>query len=274
MWEKSKKSIYIELSSLCNFDCVFCGNHYRKNKGLMNIDIFKLAIKQICDIGIESIRLSPMTGELFTNRHWKKMFRILEDSSNISQFGFFTNLSTLKQGDVLQLLNYKKLKDISVSLYGHDIKSFKLLTGSNEYNHYNVVNNLILMSRISSLFESKNLKIYLKTTKDVDILKLNYLKNLKVEKFTELDNFMGYSQSLKYPALKTIDYKIDCQVLTTKNIVLWNGDFNLCGCRDINQLSTIGNIKNKSIKEMYESNEYTDMINTKLICEGCSGILI
>lgn len=271
MWDSSKRSIYIEISSFCNFDCIFCGNHYRKNKGLMTINDFKLILKQIKEIGIRSIRLSPMTGELFVNEIWKQIFDIIEKDKDIDQFGFFTNLSKLQTNDILTLLTYKKLKDISISMYGHNFDVFKLLTRSVHSYYDCVINNLRLISRLHSLFNSKT-KIYLKTIDDVNLSEIDYLNNLRVEKFVELDNFMGYSQQLDYPNLRSIDYNIDCNVLEEKNIVLWNGDFNLCGCRDIKLLSKLGNIKERTIKQMYDSESYNKMMLSKSFCKNCTGI--
>jgi hypothetical protein len=239
----------------------------------MTIDTFKLCLKQIKELGIKSIRLSPMTGELFINKKWKQIFDIIEEDDEIEQFGFFTNLSRLKTNELMKLLTYKKLKDISISLYGHNFDTFRLLTCSTKLDYECVVSNLKLISRLYSLFNSK-VKVYLKTTEDINLNQISYLNRLKVEKFLELDNFMGYSQKLNYPSLKTTSDKINCEVLNKKNIVLWNGDFNLCGCRDIKYLSKLGNIKSKTLNQMYQSNEYNSLINSRFFCEKCTGILV
>jgi hypothetical protein len=239
----------------------------------MDFDLFKKCINQIVISGIKDIRLTPMAGEIFMDPNWKEKLDYIESIKEIESYEFFTNFTVIN--DIEYLSTLKKLNSITISIYGNNLDSFLELTNSKKIYYDQLIKNLRILKDI----KIKNLKIVIKSKLDYfdnylkgELFQILYNFKGNIVQYKELDNFNGLSNNLNFDNLKTIN-NINCNVLETKNIILWNGDFNLCGCRDIFQKSTIGNIKNTPLKELLESNDYEIMKQNKLIiCKDCSGI--
>jgi len=273
------KYIFIEPTSICNLNCKFCVSNLRENNGIMPNELFYEAVSQTIDYGIPHIDISPFTGEIFTDPDILKKIDILEES-DIKSWSFFTNLTLINNSILEKLYNSKKLTIISLSINGEDYESFNYLTGGNKELFDNVIINL------ERIFKIKNVKInlYLK------FLNLNYkfywhkkeISNLIFRNSSRvtlliqqnfIDDWCGYIKEGVFGRTLVVKNHINnkqCHVLSDKNMIHWNGDFHLCGCRDFTRETFVENIKNLTIKEMYNGEKVKSIIHSwKTICQSC-----
>ena len=81
-----------------------------------------------------------------------------------------------------------------------------------------------------------------------------------------IDNFNNNANTKLLKQFGLSYYKLDyknCNVLYEKPIILYNGNFLLCGCRDLNQRSFISNIKDKPLVEILKGKQ--EYLNKKNI---------
>ena len=259
MWDDTLKNIHIELISTCNLNCRFCANSFRKTLPLMTLDMFKEVIYQCRDAGITSIRLSPMTGEILLYPYLYDCLDFLETQDYIHQYGFYTNFS-VPNIDIEKLHSYSKLKDIIVSINGNSEEEYKFLTRSNMFDIY--YSNLEKLKtpkyNTTFRFEIKSKHWFEVFPLRGYIFKLLYLLtngyNYSFIQESQLDNWAGYfTEQLKSFALSTKNDHTpfgECPVLKSKSIVLSDGSYLLCGCRDINYETCVGNILNTPLNDL------------------------
>ncbi len=78
--------------------------------------------------------------------------QFLEEHPEVEGYHFFTNFSVPKPQQIEQLIGLKKLKVVTISIYGHDLQSFVAITKSTEKVYQRLLGNLeILYSALAKL---------------------------------------------------------------------------------------------------------------------------
>src|SRR5262249_41811270 len=125
--------LHIETSSLCNLDCRFCAYGKKQSpKVSMSHALFQSCVEQAVALGYRHFELTPCTGDVFMDRHIFDKLGLLEGRAEVAGYGFYTNFTVLDARDVRQLVKLEKLDGLTISIYGHDLDSFKAITRSTE----------------------------------------------------------------------------------------------------------------------------------------------
>ena len=124
------KQLNIEVSGLCNLACRMCG-YAKKTLGKKVISTAMFA-KVLCDaeeMGYDRLALVPVTGDIFMDRDIHKKFAMIEASSSIRSYWFFTNFILIRPETIELLSQSAKLgPQIFISIYGYDEQSFMAIT--------------------------------------------------------------------------------------------------------------------------------------------------
>ena len=154
-----KNIIYIENTSKCNLKCKFCGYPKRNldDHPLVDMDFenFKNYVDQATNMGFKNIGLTPVTGDIFMDKKIYEKFSYLE--KNKIDFQFYTNFILAKKEHLNDLFEYNHLKELHISIYGHNEETFKKFTESNSISYKKLIDNLIyletlLATRVKILF--------------------------------------------------------------------------------------------------------------------------
>lgn len=244
----------IEIINQCNFSCYFCAAGYKKEP-LQQItldEIIELA-KDIEEIGITFLKLTPSRGEVFMHKDAYEILSILSNISTIKTIQFHTNFSLINFDKLFNSSIITKKLEINVSHYG--------VKGLEEF-----------------LFQTK------KTKKDYILVEKNIekLKNIKLK--VGID-----SRSIE--DTKNFEYEgsnhIRKDILTNSKVcnnswvprIVANGDFIYCTCSpdssNLDDRYIIGNVRKTPLKELYFHNKrylfYEKMKsgNVPDICKKC-----
>ena len=293
-------NINIEISSKCNLGCKFCGYTKRNLNDhphtiMSDID-FENNIKECEVLGYENIGLSPVSGDIFMDKHINNKFEILENS-NIKGYYFFTNFIPIQKSSIDKLFLFKKLNFIGISIYGHDLESFEKVTDSNKVSYYRLVENLQYLYQ-NLLKVNNNFVISLDQRDRIDfnldqdnselsqiikkILKLEY-HNISYEFETNYNNWGGL---IKDEDIKDLNIRLNkpnhkkvgsCSLLYSRLIIGANNTVNACACRDANYSLRIGNTKTESLKSILsiKNKKYLEIIDNHekekypSICKDC-----
>lgn len=271
-WIEDPRSFSIEISSLCNFNCVFCAYQHTTDKmrKIMNYEEFVEAVDQVVNCGGSIIELTPLTGDILTDRKGIiKKLEYLQNNKNIKEFSFTTNASLLSEKYIKEFLRFDKIRSMKVSIYGHDKDSFEKITQTVLYEK--VIENLNILHRyidkipfrislgIRSYYNFST-KTFDNANKDLSASKIQKIisilkkkRNVDFGYHRHYTNWGGYVTKDDLKGLPIIlkddqfGYKSGpCSRLFTY-MILSNSDLILCGCRDGMREMVIGNIKENNL---------------------------
>lgn len=257
----------VETSSICNFNCVFCAYQHttKKMRQIMPLNDFKLSVNEIANNGGDTITLTPLTGDIFTDRrgiHHKLNF--LEKHKGIKNYTFTTNISLLDEKNISLLKKLKKLKNLKISIYGHDEDSFNKITQTKLYNK--VYKNLLCL-RDNIIFFNFQVQFGIRSYMDfnlnssnttmINLIKsMNKTDNVSVDFHRHYTNWGGYVSDKDLKGLPIIlkddkkGYKSGPCARLFNYMILSNCDVILCACRDAMREMVVGNLKETSLKDI------------------------
>lgn len=261
----------VEVSNVCNLKCVFCG--YQKFKGHFKIKdqhTFESNIDQIAKITDKNITLTPLTGDVFTDKKLFSKLNYLELHPGISEYTFTTNFTLCNESDIEKLLRLKKIDHLKISIYGHDSDSFKKITKSNTYNK--LINNLnYLYKNIQKL----NFKIDFAVRSYMDFSFEKYASTdlisliLNIEKSSHLTrkshhyHYTNWGGDINKDDIGDLDIILKDARNSFKNgpcnrlysfLISANNEVVLCACRDTHRYMKIGSLANNNLNEIINYN--------------------
>lgn len=248
--------LQIEPTNYCNVNCICCSRErMERAKGYMDFGLFQKIIDDASEIGVKRVHLY-LHGEPLLNSQIVNMIGHIK-SKNLA-FTIATNG---------MLLDSKKIEDIlSSGVNNSDHFMFSILGHSkvvHEWimrgvNHERVKKNLLLFLKLRKLFklngpvietvfyqmpenEQERKQFYNYWHGTVDHVRICDKISEQFSRFKTEDNFLP-------PRSKT------CRNLWERMTVFWNGDVTLCP-GDLDGLNVFGNLKKKSIKELWNCEE-------------------
>jgi sulfatase maturation enzyme AslB (radical SAM superfamily) len=142
----ARRGLSIETSSICNLDCCFCAYPKKQSpRVVMSGDFFQDCVSQALDIGYDEFDLTPCTGDVFMDRHLFDKLAFLERNERVAQYHFFSNFTIPKTSHIEALHQFKKMSGLAISIYGHDLATFKAITKSTDVVYSRLVRNLELL---------------------------------------------------------------------------------------------------------------------------------
>ena len=293
-------NINIETSSVCNLGCKFCGYTKRdENKypfKVMSDEDFYENVKQAEIYGFKNIGLSPVSGDIFMDKSISNKLNILENAT-IEGYYFYSNFIATNSKQIDNLFNYKKIKFIGLSIYGHDENSHIKIAQSNSVSYLRLIKNLdYFYKKLKTRNFNFNLSIDQRDKKDFNLFEDNSdlstvikkilglkHKNIKYEFETNYNNWGGLIKEKDINGLG-IDlndenkFKVGaCSLLFSRLIIGANNTVNACACRDANYSLRIGNTKKNNLKEIIsiKNEKYKEIISNHEkgqypeICKSC-----
>ena len=267
--------LHIETSSACNLKCCFCAYVKKQSPKIsMKNDFFKNCIDQAVDMGFRRLEMTPCTGDVFMDRHIFEKLEYLEQKPELESYQFFTNFTIPKPDHIELLLRLKKLKHLSISIYGHDLDSFVAITKSTEKVYKRLLSNLeYLLERLDR--RTFKLDIGFRSTRDAprgactDLLRL--LERFKrtgipVRRSRLYNNWGGLvtQDDMKGLAIDITDanavYKNGaCALLFNRVQIMATGIVNGCACRDAEATLRIGDMNKQPLCEILSNKNATYM---------------
>ena len=279
------RKVHIELTNICNLKCTFCPPKLHPNK-IMDLELFdrlNFELKEFTNelayhIVGDPLVLGNLNEYLNISKKHNLKVNITTTANNISNRHYET------------LLN-KTIKQINFSLNSYNANSHKksfqdylkpilnFVKYAQEQNHEYFIN-----FRIWNFDEEKSAKEFNKKVFDslnsffdidlnIDEIYENKPKNIRVAKKI----FINFDEYFVWPSLKNeiVSKSGFCHGLSSHFGILSNGAVVPC-CLDLDASINLGNIENKSIKEILNSSRAKDMINgfkkgilVEELCQKC-----
>ena len=257
--------INIEPTNHCNMKCIMCPHGLMtREKGTMEMKTFKKFIDE-CACYDSTIWLH-LLGEPFLNPNIFEMIKYSREK-HIKKIGLSTNGTFLDKSITKKILN-SGLTRLECSVDAVDNQSYKEMRNRDDYD--DLVNNIRYLLQLK-----KDLKIkypvvsiqFVKMKESDKFLKdsLSQWKDcLNDEDFIMTIEYSSFAGQLKNPKELASVYKNKeeerkpCGWLWKGTVVLYNGDVTICG-GDYDGKSVLGNIKNQSLKSIWEGEQYNNL---------------
>lgn len=291
--------INIETTSRCNLKCKFCAYDKRDLEiypiETMDMELFKDIVSQSLDLGYKKIGLTPTTGDIYMDKSISEKIKFLENLNRYDGYFFYTNFIPIKKNQIEELFYKNKLISFGISIYGHDLETFKKFSGGTINAYNKMIENLIFLEKIlGEKDQTFEISISQRTEKDFNLQRNHsdlsniikkILKKNKViyEANSEFNNWGGI---IKIDDVKNLNIDLNstetskigsCSLIYSRLIIGANGLVNACACRDANYSLRLGNVKTEKIKDIIslKNKKYKDLIDRQEkndfpeVCKSC-----
>lgn len=301
-WSRSyipdpRRQLYIETSSVCNLKCRFCAYDKKSTaKSVMPLEKFQEIIAQALEMGYRVFGLTPITGDVFMDAGFMTKLDWLEQHPKVEGYTFYTNFTLPTEEKIQALCTSRKLRHLTISVYGHDEESFVRITKGTAKSYDRLVLNLRALNTYlprtkatieigwrtySSFVEGKNESSEL--VQAVAKLRKNHGVPVNINRF--YDNWGGY---ITQSDLADLDMKLlqeeevhkagACALIFHKNQIMADGRVNACACRDVDATLVLGDTAQQSLRDILSNrNEvYMSLIARQergdfhAICRSCT----
>ena len=285
---------HIETSGACNLKCRFCA--YEKKaapKVSMPNELFFDCVEQAVRLGYSRFDLTPSTGDVFMDKRFFDKLAYLDAHPGVEEYAFFTNLTIPKRDTLARLLALDKLRQLTVSVYGHDLKSFIAITKSTENLYRRLVNNLETLLAWKERWNF-GLAVGFRSTFHVpddessellQVLRRYIDAGVPVRPSHGVyNNWGGYITQADVEGLDmhitstALTYKFGaCVKLFDSVQVMASGVVNACACRDVDATLRIGDASRERLADVLSARngEYMRIIDEQQagkfrpVCAGC-----
>ena len=265
--QKDRSMFHIETSSACNLKCRFCAYTKKSTPAVsMAHDPFVHTVLQAVELGYSRFELTPCTGDVFMDRTLMRKLEFLEQHPKVESYEFFTNLTIPKPETVERLADLRKLRHLTVSVYGHDLASFIAITVGTEKLYKRLVANLEALLRVNDR-ASYELAIGLRSSLTrpkgaaTELLALvERFRAAGVEIWLAPGVYNNWGGYITQADVEGLDMHINstegaykygaCERVFTSVQVTASGVVNACACRDVDATLQIGNVNETPLADI------------------------
>lgn len=288
MLEKRPWNLHIELSNICNANCVFCAYQYQSRKGAIMTDaIFTKALDEYCAMGGGDLRFEVTVGDPLVDKQFLRRVKEARRRKQITTIETITNGILLRRFGLEQVLT-SGLTRMVVSLAAFDEQTYQAIYRNKKYRQ--VRENIYELLRLNQeLGEPVAITLAFRTNLTMaEALALPDYQPIRklphtVEFAPDFDSWMGTIKQEDLPKgmhIRPIPKigKTPCFWLTEGLIVYSEGKIGLCGCRDFDANSDliVGDIRNDKLLDVWQGGRvrkiWQDFAagNHPNICQTCT----
>lgn len=253
-------TVYIELTDICNLECVMCDRQGMTRKsGLMKMDLFKKIIDNAAEINVPSVKLNRF-GESLIHPSLGDMIKYSKDKG--IPWVYFTSNATLLTEEKSRMLITSGLDSITFSFDGATPETYEKIRI--KANYEKVVNNIIYFSNLRKELGRDKPRIVINTvlmreTQDeifqvfekwapyVD--KINVLPVGRYGNVDDLAPIQRLSGQVK---------RRPCHQIFDRMMIFWDGTVTVC-CADINADLKVGHIQESRIESLWKNELFSEL---------------
>jgi len=258
-------NVQIEVTNFCNAKCTICPVKIMKRKrGTMNFELFKKIIDECSKNNFKGVMFPFLEGESLLVPNFLNYLKYIRKKLPYTTINLFTNGSKLSNELGLDILKEDLLDVLTVSFDGGTKESYESIRKGLSFkevknNVHNFIKNKNILNKNKPFVE-----ISMVVTKE----NKNTMEDLKKE-FKDADDvtfhkFFNWGGQLKKPKIEKSKIKNFftkrnfCSRIDNYMTILINGDVALC-CWDYEGKVILGNIKNSSIKEVWNGEKFREV---------------
>lgn len=270
-----RDTLCLETSSVCNLKCRFCAYTKKQSpKVRMSDALFHTCVEQAVDMGYSRFQMTPLTGDVFMDPKLLERLEYLDSHPQVESYEFFTNFTIPDAEKIERLFGLKKLRQLVVSIYGHDQESFVAIAQSEPKVYHRLLANLdSLYDRLDR--RSFHLELGLRSVQKIPTGSASELLQ-RIDRFRRAEIRVSVSRlynnwgglvsnadveglDIDITSADAVYKKGVCTLMFTDLQVMATGIVNACACRDVDATLRIGDLKEQPLKEILSPNNATYM---------------
>ncbi len=242
--------IGIELTNKCNLDCPFCAREeMTRPEGHMSFDLYKKIVDEVKSYA-EMIYLHG-DGEPFLHKHIYDAISYAK--KNHLKVGVSTNGTTLNNKNAMMLIE-SNIDYLIIAIDGITKDTYEKLRLNAKFEHV-----------------TKNVKNFLKLNRESGSNIFTIIQFIEMdENRHEIKEFCEYWKQHKPNVMRIkpyvdllkhnrkTEFKLPCFYIWRQTMIDWDGTVFPC-CVDTNSKHKLGNIKEKSLREIWNSSHISNM---------------
>ncbi len=272
-------TLLIEPSNYCNFRCTQCfqslkgDNYLTKNRGLMDMGLYKEVIQQMKDWEGPKFKVLKLSlyGEPFTNPDFGEMLKIAKEAEIAERIETTTNISLLSEPLCRQLVEYE-IDYMRVSIYAGNQERYVKITNCQTVEIRRILEQLksiqdmkkslkkekpFVSAKMLDTYTEENdefLSLFSGVADEVYIDKPHNW--IATEEKSFIDSLYGAEkqEALQEDLRHTISKRISCPMPFTTLAIRSNGDVSPC-CIDWIGGTNLGNIRKEKIRDIWNGDE-------------------
>lgn len=269
--------LFIETTNACNLKCKFCARTGKKFEiGNMDFNLFKKIIDEADRYGSRTFSLHLFGEPLLTKNLFKMTGYIKKVNKNNTIF--LTTNGTLLNKETAQSIIEAGIDKISISFSGAKKETYQEATGFDHLER--VEKNIINLIELKKKNKTSQPIIYLRMVlgknniNEKKIFEDKWKNKPIVLEIRAAHNFGGNCPEASF--IKDKKKRYPCYHLWLSPAIHWNGDVSIC-CDDWGKKTVLGNIKNQTIQEIWNSKKIKQYRQSHLkgnyhqvpLCEKC-----
>jgi hypothetical protein len=257
----------------------------------MPFEDFRTYVEQALRFGYRAFNLTPILGEPLTDPFFSQRLDHLDQSQTVDDYGFCTNLIDADDSFLRAVGRLRKLRWLSVSIYGHDQDSFCAVTGGDARQYGRLLTSLAALGDRGELLPRVDLKIRTAMPFDLErcatdlgrMVKHLRERGARVRLASGVSNWSGLVDA---PALERLPLatrtvprtRTEPCAFLFKPVILPDGRVNACPVGDGNATLDLGSVRPHGLFPVLSSanGRYLDLIRAHLrsdfppVCRGCT----
>lgn len=283
----------LQVSSFCNLDCVMCPTEKWEGSGKnLELDMFRMILARLKAANIDWFRFTSPRGEPLLNKNTLKFIKMAQ--SNGIDATLTTNGTALTESNIREIAELE-LNYVQVSFAGYDKKSYESIYVNGKFD--NVAANIKRFQKtLREKFSTTHLVINgmipeqactEEHPRDIARKTMEYLRSLGIVYATisHPNNFGGEIElSTGNDAGSVSSYKkfLPNRLRACKNLlsapgIYLDGTVTACGCFDHNGSLYIGDLKTRSLDEIFSGRRYQEIVRAFIrgdisgipLCKDC-----
>lgn len=245
----------IEVTNLCNANCVFCTYQYQKREiQTISFDTVKLAIDQYAALDGKRISFTPVVGDSLIDKNLEEKVAYARSFPQFEHIEIWTNAILLTR-QRFEALVEAGISEVNISMSGFNAEEYKKVYRNSGY--AKVLANLMDIAQ-SPLLERVRFVIWSRTTSATPELEPDYIKLREMADFPIAfrRGMFSWHGQITQEDLSGEMFIIDgpeeqnrpCFHLWASFTLMSDGEMTLCGCTDRDGAGLgLGNIRDNSI---------------------------